>query len=733
MLALAFFAVVPLFQWAASASPTRTNSSVQFVCPTITVGTPASGLRFVPYSSSVAATAVPTPPAGFSFRYSLASGALPDGLSLNTTTGAITGTPPNQGVFSFGIKAELFDATNTTTGCSITQTRSISILCEQSFGCRSNAVSSFCDPTFDGQDFLIEQCSPSASCALDDQGLPRCIANPSGRVWMDSNRNGVQDAGEPGIQGATVTMINAGANGIFGDGDDRTASATTDSNGIYLITPPTMPEPNGAITGGNVRFIVSNLPAGFTPTFDPDSGTTNPDGIATYNNVPQGMLVTNVHFGFAQSTQAPTLGASLTDPAVCTGPGGVVNVTAQVGNPNNVPLLANFTATLPAQLLGLAGTGAATVNQAGLSVTATQVTWSGTLQPNQTVTITYQAQIADATPAATQLCVNSTATLGGVAAQPVSVCLTVNCPPVGPGALPNGQNAVSDQKPGSVLVYPVYTSDAANANAQNTRLAITNTNPTRTAFLHLFFVDGNSCSVADSFICLTPNQTAAVLASDIDPGTTGYVIAVASDRNGCLINFNWLIGDEYVKFASGHQANLAAESVAAIAGGLPACDLISTTAQLNFDNVSYNALPRVLAASSLPARGDGNDTLLIVNRIGGNLATGAATLGTLFGLLYDDAEKAYSFSLTASTCQSRGSLTNDRPRTVPRYETVIGLGRTGWLKLWGGTDIGLLGAQINRNANAASNPGAFNQGHNLHKLTLTTTANVTIPIFPPTC
>jgi len=40
---------------------------------------------------------------------------------------------------------------------------------------------------------------------------------------------------------------------------------------------------------------------------------------------------------------------------------------------------------------------------------------------------------------------------------------------------------------------------------------------------------------------------------------------------------------------------------------------------------------------------------------------------------------------------------------------------------------------INFNANAGANPNAFNQGHNLHVLTLTTAASFTIPIFPPSC
>ncbi len=333
--------------------------------------------------------------------------------------------------------------------------------------------------------------------------------------------------------------------------------------------------------------------------------------------------------------------------------------------------------------------------------------------------------------------VNCIDTLDQTVSQTVAVNVTEYEPFANlPGTpLPTIDSTASDQKPGSVLFYPVYTSDATRPGAQNTRINLTNADTQRTAYVHLFFVDGPSCAVADSFICLTPNQTASFLASDLDPGTTGYVIAVATDRNGCPVVFNALIGDEFVKFASGHAANLGAEAVAGLAGLAinPPCATNESTAELRFDGISYNALPRVLAASNLPSRGDGNDTMLIVNRIGGNLGTGAATLGTLFGLLYDDAEKTYSFSLPAATCQSRGSLTNDRPRTVPRYETIIGSGRSGWLKLYGGTDIGIIGAQINRNSNATSNPGAFNQGHNLHKLTLTTTASVTIPVFPPTC
>ena len=124
---------------------------------------------------------------------------------------------------------------------------------------------------------------------------------------------------------------------------------------------------------------------------------------------------------------------------------------------------------------------------------------------------------------------------------------------------------VSDQKAGAVLIYPFYTSNPAAANVQNTRFNITNTSTTSAAFVHLFFVDGATCSVSDRYICLTANQTLTFLASEQDPGTRGYLVAVSVDGVfGCPNAFNFLIGDEYVKLELGHQANLGAEAFAAL-------------------------------------------------------------------------------------------------------------------------------------------------------------------------
>src|SRR5262249_28750525 len=236
------------------------------------------------------------------------------------------------------------------------------------------------------------------------------------------------------------------------------------------------------------------------------------------------------------------------------------------------------------------------------------------------------------------------------------------------------------------------------------------------------------------------NQTACFLASDVDPGVTGYVVAVGSDGGfGCPVAVNFLIGDEFVKYSTRHHANLRAGAVSALLDGvLPGWVGSSATAARGVYGVvgnGYNRAPRVLAVSSIGSRADGNDTLLIINRVGGSLATGAAQIGPIFGLLFDDAENARSFTFTANVCQFRSIISNSFPRTTPRFETLITAGRSGWLKFWSTSDFGLLVAVINNNdcQSGSSTTGAFSGGHNLHHLTLSAAASYIIPIFPPTC
>ena len=315
-----------------------------------------------------------------------------------------------------------------------------------------------------------------------------------------------------------------------------------------------------------------------------------------------------------------------------------------------------------------------------------------------------------------------------------------------PGANYPASSMVSDQKAGSLLVYNVYASSASEPQDINSRLSITNTSAASSVAVHLFFIDGASCTVADSFLCLTPNQTISYLASDIDPGVTGFLIAVAVDRRtGQPINFNHLIGDVFVKIPSGHFGNLLAESFAATFTQTEEYDASAGSAMLWFDGSgranSYNPLPRTLAADNLSGRATQSTQYLIVNRIGGDLSLSAAPVGTLFGLLFDDAEQAFSFNFTTPYCQLAGELANNFPRTVPRLESVIPAGRTGWMRLTDyGTTGGILGSVFDCSPVTGSVANAFNGAHNLHKLSFNLngagTANaphLEIPLFPPAC
>jgi hypothetical protein len=79
-------------------------------------------------------------------------------------------------------------------------------------------------------------------------------------VWSDANGNGIQDVGEPGIDGVAVTLSGAGVDGIFGTGDDTSAATTTAGGGLYAFTnlPPGDYQVNFTAPAGEV-FTTANL------------------------------------------------------------------------------------------------------------------------------------------------------------------------------------------------------------------------------------------------------------------------------------------------------------------------------------------------------------------------------------------------------------------------------------------------------------------------------------------
>lgn len=120
-----------------------------------------------------------------------------------------------------------------------------------------------------------------------DAGIyPNTTAAVSGTYWIDNDKDGVQDAGEPGIAGMRVTLYNSSGVPV--------ASTITDANGNYLfpnVTPGSNytigfePPPNGTIftqqnTPGTIAGTSNsdiNPASGRTAPFNVTAGSVTPD------------------------------------------------------------------------------------------------------------------------------------------------------------------------------------------------------------------------------------------------------------------------------------------------------------------------------------------------------------------------------------------------------------------------------------------------------------------------
>ncbi|HYG62228.1 MAG TPA: SdrD B-like domain-containing protein, partial [Thermoanaerobaculia bacterium] len=100
------------------------------------------------------------------------------------------------------------------------------------------------------------------------------------RVWNDLDGNGVQEAGEDGVNGVTVQLLNAGGTVI--------ATQVTSGNGNYSFT-------NLPAGTYSVRVVSSTLPANFIQTYDLDgTGTAHTAAVA----LAAGEARTDVDFGY---------------------------------------------------------------------------------------------------------------------------------------------------------------------------------------------------------------------------------------------------------------------------------------------------------------------------------------------------------------------------------------------------------------------------------------------------
>ena len=136
---------------------------------------------------------------------------------------------------------------------------------------------------------LVNYITPAVTVAANthnpnlDFGISSSRAALGNKVWMDNDGDGVQDSGEPGVAGVTVTLYRPGfgLDGIAGNADDDlpVASMITDQNGNYLFS---------NLDAGTYEVEFNTIPGGlsFTQRNTPgDNGNdTNSDAIPTNGN-----------------------------------------------------------------------------------------------------------------------------------------------------------------------------------------------------------------------------------------------------------------------------------------------------------------------------------------------------------------------------------------------------------------------------------------------------------------
>jgi hypothetical protein len=254
---------------ATGCSDTKTRS-INASCPSFTVASPAgTGTPGVSYSSSAAAS--PAAPSGFNYQYSVASGALPDGVLLNATTGALSGTPTASGAFNFAIKAELFSGA-TATGCSVTQTGSITVACP-AFTVGTPTGTSTVGANYSSS----AAASPAASSGFSYRyALTNNTTLPPG-LTLDANSGAL--TGIPTVNGAFSFAIKAE---LFNSSNVATGCSDTQTRNLNVTCPTiTVGTPSGGALGiAYSSSVVANpLPNGFNYQYSLANNTALPGGL----------------------------------------------------------------------------------------------------------------------------------------------------------------------------------------------------------------------------------------------------------------------------------------------------------------------------------------------------------------------------------------------------------------------------------------------------------------------
>ncbi|KKO64936.1 Serine-aspartate repeat-containing protein D precursor [Janthinobacterium sp. KBS0711] len=159
-----------------------------------------------------------------------------------------------------------------------------------------------------------------------DAGLYR-TAELGDRVWFDTNKNGVQDAGEAGAAGVKVTLLDASGNAVG-------SPLITDANGNYLFT-------NLKPGAYSVQFDKTTLPSGYAFTGQDQGGDDQRDSDANADGRTAQVLLASGDSNHSVDAGIVALPATLGDRVwhdsnmngvQDAGESGIVGVTVQLKN-----------------------------------------------------------------------------------------------------------------------------------------------------------------------------------------------------------------------------------------------------------------------------------------------------------------------------------------------------------------------------------------------------------------
>jgi hypothetical protein len=301
-------------------------------------------------------------------------------------------------------------------------------------------------------------------------------------------------------------------------------------------------------------------------------------------------------------------------------------------------------------------------------------------------------------------------------------------PTVGANTNDPQQIEVSDQKPGSLLVYPYYTSNSQTK--ADTRITLSNLGAGNIG-VHLFFLRGSDCQQSDQFVCLTKGASIAFKMSELDPEVTGYIVAVAVDANGQAVSWNALIGNAFVN-AGNIVGNYGAEAFAAIdrAPGflMNGFDGAAGTQTLFLDgnDGGYDRGADQFAVE-IQSPSDATGQTIVHASLAGDISaagvTAVAQRGT--GLVVRGDEKQGSFvRFISGNCQAINVINANAPRVPTGLGVFLPRGSIGTMVY--NTNVASVGLLLTPRTNTWSGI------RTLHK-TRTVDSTLTIPVFMPVC